>query len=598
MTRAWKTVMLTFLVVVLGACTGLPADGPVERGLPVNQVERQRVRPLDREEQPVRPGANPEQVVTGFLRANAAAIDDQSIVTSYLTSEASEEWASRPEVLVYASSTAWTVTSDADVVNVEVIPLGALDADGYYRTLPQDQTETLSFGLEQVSGEWRIATLPRGYGRFLTGGDFDNDVSGLYRKVTLYYPSRVDPKLLVPDQRWFQRGDGMATAVARAQMSTVPAYLQGAVTTGFPSGTRLTTSSVPVRAGLATVDVTEQLAASARGQQEMAWAQIAEALGQVDGVERVLLTVAGNDLPHRGASGPIQASSRPLGYALSRGMPTFGIIRRGSTLSTLDMADAELGPLPIPNLRLPESVGPMWKRLAASPDASVLAAVDRDGQRVLVSVGPAVDIFPTTLSNLTRPSVDRARFVWVAGSRGPSGSRQWRVRVLDPDDGKTYDVPSAWLGRRELLAVRVSPDGSRVVVVMREPGGSVMTVGVAGIVRDASMRPRSLNAPLELGVGKVASISDVVWLDERTLAAVGTGPEPEAPDRMFLISIGGHVTSRNLPEATSIAQIAAQPGGGEDRIVLRTSGNRLVTRAGDSWHTTSQVAIDIVAPGS
>ena len=62
----------------------------------------------------------------------------------------------------------------------------------------------------------------------------------------------------MPDSRWFPIGSRLATTLARAQLSAVPAHLAGAVTSGVPTGTRLAVNAVPVDNGKALVNLSSE----------------------------------------------------------------------------------------------------------------------------------------------------------------------------------------------------------------------------------------------------------------------------------------------------------------------------------------------------
>ena len=83
-------------------------------------------------------------------------------------------------------------------------------------------------------------------------------------------------------------------------------------------------------------------------------------------------------------------------------------------------------------------------------------------------------------------------------------------------------VDAPVLGRGELLAFRLSPDGSRVALVVRRGGGTVL--GVARISRSDTITVdgwRQLDLDTPLNTSKITSVRDVAWSDASTLQVLG-----------------------------------------------------------------------------
>ena len=197
-------------------------------------------------------GASPEDTIRGFLSAGYGFDDDHAIARSFLTQAASDEWKPDTGVTVHDNADASVkVTLSGRTVQVSTSPVAVLDGNGYYHEVAKGTPARASFGLARVGGQWRISSVPKGFGLWLSQYDMDR----IYRPFSINY---VDPvqRTLVADRRWFPVTAGLATTLARAQLDPVPDYLQGAVTTGVPLGTALTVAAVPVQSGRATVDLT------------------------------------------------------------------------------------------------------------------------------------------------------------------------------------------------------------------------------------------------------------------------------------------------------------------------------------------------------
>ena len=91
---------------------------------------------------------------------------------------------------------------------------------------------TAEFQLETVGGQWRIAALPEGFGRWIAS----TEVNRLVRPYAVHYVS-TSQRALIPDVRWFPV-DRLATRLARAQILPLPEHFDGAAVTAVPLGAR------------------------------------------------------------------------------------------------------------------------------------------------------------------------------------------------------------------------------------------------------------------------------------------------------------------------------------------------------------------------
>lgn len=601
--RSWRrglAAALIALVTGLTACSDLPATSPVERGLPLQSHTAQvQVKVGEK----AREGMDPDQLVRGFLTANAGFQDSQTEVTSYLAGGALDNWTPKTRILVHSGPAEWTIERpDESSISVSFQAQGYLDEMGYYHQLPPDQRVSANFGLDKVEGNWRIVSMPRDYGLWLSGDEFNSS----FQAVRLYYPSAADPTMLVPDVRWFAKGSGLATAVVKAQMEPPPDYLRGSVGAAVPSGTRLTVESVPVENGQATVDLTASVLAANQSERAQIWAQMAAVLTQVPGVDRVRLSSGGVLLDTPPTQPEHLADPIMLGFRMRPAAAGFGLLRRGAELNPVQVVDADLPFFPLTAPTLPTSIDPRWQKLGASPSGATLAAVNPANNSVLVVREGKPEIVPKVATQMTKPAIDRLGYIWVAGvnagaqGKGPT----WNVLASgSADSGKGlafHKVPAPWLGRRQITHLRLSPDGQRAVVVLRDPRVGADVIGISGVVRANDGSPRSLSEPMLLAESRIASVSDVVWADQVNLAVLGRGDPKAGPHLVWVVSLAGTAATRTTASepASTIVSLAVSPGGGEGELILRTSGSRFLTRVGSGWHTTTQVGTDLVVPGS
>ena len=171
------------------------------------------------EASPVAPGSSPEQVVTGFIRAAAASDDQYQVARSHLAPGPQTTWKPDSSVVVFTADSALTVeASGPDTVRAVARATARIDGDGRYQELPTNTSVAVEFGLGKVGGEWRITSVPEGFGTWLSESDLDR----LYDPFRIYFMSTTERRL-VPDVRWFPLGTGLATRLARSSWPVSPA---------------------------------------------------------------------------------------------------------------------------------------------------------------------------------------------------------------------------------------------------------------------------------------------------------------------------------------------------------------------------------------
>jgi hypothetical protein len=579
------------LVCAVSACGGLPSGGPVQQGMAVGEPAQQPIHVS-----PFGPvvGASAEETIRGFLSAGYGFEDDHAVARSFLTPAASDAWKPDVGVTVHGDTDASVKVTVADgTVRVATSPIAVVDGNGYYHEAPAGSVVRGSFGLVRVGGQWRISSLPNGFGLWLS----QYDMQRIYRPFSISYVDPVE-RTLVADRRWFPVTAGLATTLARAQLDPVPDYLRGAVSTGVPLGTELSVAAVPVQSGRATVDLTVRaLAADAMLRRAM-WAQFLSTLLQVQlpAVNEVSLRVDGArlDLPGLGES---LSSLADLDYRpTTTASPTLVLLRKGNTLTRVDpdgFGDVN------PPRRSPESnaaplprIQPGWIELAQSRDGKELAAIGGDRRDLSRWRGTTSHQLPAFGDHLTKPSYDGRDGLWVAGERG-GATRLW---VIDTSGssvsaGQPRAVDISRLGDRRIVSFRVAADDQRAVLITTKPDGTDVQVQVAGIVRAGNGTAQALAAPLRVG-WTLTSASSAVWVDDDTVAVIGRVGRTE-PQRPYLVDIGGPATGlQPVPDARSLTTT-----GGVRGLVVVTGRGVVLNKAGNGWQPLGE-GTDLVVPGA
>lgn len=556
--RAVGGVVAAVLALALAGCAGLPTAGPVGAGDGAVD-EPGTVFPLAYSPAA---GAEPRAIVQGFLAAGAAGLgDNYALARQYLAGRARTTWQPTEGVVVY--STAGTLVFEQVTetqISVTLPVVATLDADGRYAEgSPGAQQDAVFDLLKNSDGQWRISGLDDGV--LLSEPIFYS----VYRATPLYFltPTR---DMLVPEVRWFPQRNA-ATYAVRALLAGPSGWLRDAVTTAFPDGTRLAVESVPVDLeGNATVDLTAAVASANTADRALLKAQLGQVL-QLPRIRTVSVTIAGLPMVDPPAA-PIARDPSPAGnlQVLSDGR----LLRlTGTVLEPVET----VGPLVGLDPRSPASgVGGTPQVLLAGPDRLVLAPTPAQEAKTLL-----------TGSALIAPSIDRLGWVWSGPSLGTGGLTAVRV------DGTVVDVGVDWLEGRTVRGFRVSRDGTRIAVVSTGPDGP--TVDVAGIVRDDSGTPQRLGDRLRVGA-RLTDVTRVVWVDQGTLAVLGTSGTMTGPT-MHLVPVTGR--TRALPALEGAASIAA--GKGERALYLGSADGALHTLLGTSWVAVATDVTDPAFPG-
>lgn len=575
MRRGAIAVLGTVLIGLLTGCSGLSTDTAVQEGLAVSAANPPRIGYV-----PPPPGADatPERLVRGFIRAGSASDGDYEVARLFLTDRAAGVWKPDGEVTVFRTDTSPKVTPLAQSRwRLTVATAATITADGRYRPAAPGATKSVDFGLVKVDGQWRIDTLPTTFARWIE----TSDVGRLFRSYPVDYFSAVDDSL-VPDVRFFP-DDHLPTRVAAAQVAAVPAYLNGAVVTGFPPDARLRVGSVPVVDGVATVDLSGSFGGDSKARRAV-WVQLAASLTQLPEVASVMVQVDGSVFDFAGRIGGASSTLADLGAGGDRAPAGLPVVRTGATLRHVDPTSGN-GFGKDPKGNDPKSPFPAiaqeWRDLAVSRDLAEVAGVDAARSNVSRWLGDHRYEVPLAGSAVGKPAYDVRGWLWIPAVGARQADRLWAVdSSSDPANtslAKAQAVSAAWLTDRIVRSVRLPLDGQRVAVLSTDAGGGDARLDVAGVIRDDKDRPTGLSAPLRLAPNLTNAI-DVTWIGETDLAAVGVGAGAAGLSPV-IVGLSGDV------EVQSAVKSAASIGsaGGVRDLIVTTSDGRILSRAGTSW---------------
>jgi len=607
-------VVLLALLLALSGCVSIPSTGRVEAGGDVNQQGARSALRVTAAGPAA--GVDERQVVEGFLAA-VTGLDDFTVAREFLA-PAAGAWRPTERTVVYENALSFgPVVRDGGAASVLVRAsvVARIDESGRY-VAQRPVVEDLAFDLTQVGREWRIAALPPG----VLVSEVDRD--RVLTPLAVYFTDPTE-SYLVPDVRWFPQLTSSATSLTRALLGGPSAPYLGALQSAAPAGTRLDLSSVQVENGVATVDLTDEVLLADAGSRAVLLAQLRQTLRAVPEVSSVRVTVDGAQLEEPGGSDGLGSPSlvvdpgvdaRPLVLA----PPTVETDAQdgagtGATTGpepTTDAVDAEPSqpaepPQPeTPELQLDVDGRPLAPAgssvlrldldgaspvegtddlaeqvrtgLAIAQDGDSVAGLDATRSTLWLQQPGAAAVDVVTGRDLTTPSFDPPglSWVWTVSQGAPETDGVPEVLAAAPSP---VTVEARWLGAGdEVRALRVSRDGTRVLVVVARADGSV-AVQVRGVRRDATGRPLSLSQATFDVAPELADAVDASWVNDDSVVVLGrSGEEPLRP---VLAQVGGLTE----PLASTPGAVSVSAAVGERTVVVGTVDGTVLRRSGSLW---------------
>lgn len=553
--RALAALVLVVTGPWLAGCTGLPADGPVRTRSVADGGEGDALIDYT----PPGPGAGspPVPLVDSWLTAMTATPLSSIVAREFLTAGSSRSWVPERGTIAYGSQQ--LVPRPGGVVLLRLRDVVELDDRGAWRGDPTaGRGRDILLRLVRESGQWRISRPPN---RLLIPR---SQLDSQYQQLSLYFFDR-SAKVLVPEPVYVPRGAQAPTLLMAALLKGPATRLREVERTSFPAGAVLDGISVPVsRTGTAEVPLSDQVLKADDRELTMMFAQIAWTLGQVPGVQRLRVTVAGSPIDLPGSRedvgvGDFSEFDPSIAWAST---DLFGVRdRRVVTFRTGDeqRVSGPFGTLPL---------DPRW--IAVDPLAQHVAGVTADGRTVLDSdrdgepgraarVSDLRTVYPGG-TDVLRPVFDLHGQLWVV-DRTLAGARLSVVSGASTEP-VTTPVSAPGLTGADVSRFLVSRDGTRVVTAVRQGGRDGLLV--SRVRRDAKGKVLGMLPARRLRVdGAPAVIRDVAWRTPTDLAVL-TSPAPGVSD-VLLATIDGSST------ATGIVANAARFRGPAVRLVTSPS---------------------------
>jgi len=322
------------------------------------------------------------------------------------------------------------------------------------------------------------------------------------------------------------------------------------VANAIPAGATLPSHGVEVNDGVARVELNASMPPGESARESLQW-ELTRTLTQAADVSQVSVSLTGEVMEVAALPTPPSYSLDTLVGAGSSGV---GIISSSGVAPRASATDA-LNP-------------------TASPvDSSLVAWSGADGVYA-ERAGTAVAFLPGQAP--LGPSIDRYGWVW-----GPATSAS-TLSVGGGADG-AFDVAIESESAGEIRAVRVSPDGSRALVVR----GSTPSAWVGVIERGPGGRPQAVRSLEQVFLD--GAVIDASWTTSTGLAVAVRGGSGE-DDQLVTMTLGGLPSSLPLP--IRVSSMSAGASSASVVIVGTDDAGRkqVLVRSGALWQN---VVVDV-----
>jgi hypothetical protein len=502
-------------LLLLAGCATVPSESaPVVIGTAAPDAPGMVVKaPLS--------GREPDLLVCDFISAGASPTDRHAAARQYLTKAASAGWEDATSTTILDNVACLPddgagSAPDRSRILLRGDAVGTLSATGQYTVDPTSTPYAVVVDLEQVGGQWRIATPPTGV--VLRTSEF----KAAYRRLPVYF---LDPGLdtVVPDPRWVvDDPDSLAARLVDLLVAGPSSDLAPAVVSELPPqvSLRSNVSGMDAGGGPSTVRGNgvridfSGLGALDSSQRRLLAAQVVWTLDAASvGGPYVLLS-----------DGAPLDEAHPSGWTTSDVVSTDPAASPGASVAlhaVVGGALVEVGENAV--TPVPGALGGYSSLQAAalSRDGTRVAAVAAragGGSQLLVGPSGGGVVSAAAGDSMTRPtwSADGSA-VWVV----QDGATVLRVsQDVTTQAVSTQQVDSSTLATTpgSISALRLSRDGVRAALVV---GGQVV---VAEVTR-TDLGTVALSTPRVVAPSLGATATTLDWTTADTLLVVSTDPD-------------------------------------------------------------------------
>lgn len=539
-----RRLLIALLIPLLTACASIPTGSPLHVLDEVTSTPGlDPVRVIAR---PPSKSMSPQELIDGFIAAQASMADNYAVARLYLTAPLARSWNPTGVHIIDTAGTKYSGLSAA-ALRVSTEELGVIGDNARLTWWDEQLTESNVFTFQQTDDGYRLSRVPDQL--YMSALDFNRN----FAPVPLYFMG-ANFKSLVPDMVWVSKsGAAVATRVAQLLLAGPDGPLKNSVQTAIPNGTQLSPAAVTVTSGEASLNLDSRALQVTDAQRNAMVAQIAWTLSSVAGINAVRVTVANqavstkkfvvtrNDFANLAADQlPI---NRPL-FSVDASRLVRGASAKPDDLGALDSAQS----------------------IAVARDGSQLAFVTSGTAYIAPVTAPAARV--KLLDNVVDLDFDSSSRLWLVTANG----RLWIRDGVRPVQ-RVLEVP---VGQR-VSAIANSPDGSRVALVLEGPTGK--NLRLFGVTTTGTSV--ALGAPIRLELS-LTSVRDVSWLDSLQILVIGQrAVEEPSVFRLGLLS----AQTAPMGGPSGIAQLTATYG---EPPALLTNQGMLWILSSNQWVAVRQ----------
>ncbi|WP_435243682.1 LpqB family beta-propeller domain-containing protein [Streptomyces cucumeris] len=593
-------------VLLLTGCASMPDSGDVRRvdSSPRSDVDSQ-VRVYG-----VSPGKGeqPAELVSGFLEATTSDEANFATAKEYLTKGAAKSWDPFARTTVLAQAPEVRVETDpgdrdggGKTVVLSGKRIASVDAAHAYQ--PDEARYEERIHLTLSGSEWRIDGPPPGL--VLGESDFER----IYRSVNKYYfaklgpdaeDSRVGDNVLVADPVYLRRRIDPLTSTVSALLDGPTGWLDGVVSTSFPTGTALgrrgeklsldDSNSLRVRLNDRAANISRSRCVRMAAQTLFTVQNLGEGSSEVSSVK--LDRQNGSELCSLSSD-----AARAYAPDFVNGQPRHQYFV-DSEHRMVRLSDDEDRPRPVPGPFGADGAG--LGAVAVSRDERDAAGVTSDGRSLYVTgLTPGAERGRALLHSqggsaehgLTAPSWDGLGGLWVA-DRDPERPRLLRLRG---GTGQADEVRLPKLGGGRITALRVSADGTRIAMLVKHAGHTTLRLG--RIERKGTAEEPKLSVQgVHTVAPKLENVDTVSWAGDSRLVVAGR--ESAGVQQLQYVETDGspadvpEVPGPNGVEAITASEDQTRP------LLAQTRENGIVRLLPDTdWKTVDEDGTAPVYPG-
>lgn len=545
-----KKLIAAITALLLAGCAQIPTQIDVRSG-PEIASELEQEFAYYTPSGPVL-GAEQQQIVSGFLAAGTGPQGDYSVAREFLSKDFAQRW--KPDAAVLIRSGAPEFRAAGTGVQIVSLNITArLDEHGRYQDPPSNEPASLRFQLELEDGEWRISSAPDL--TVVTAPVF----SVVFKPYSVYFFDSQQRRL-VADSRWFPSRASTGTRLINAMLAGPSQWMEGAIRSAIPVGTKLTIDAVRVENGVAQVDFdSTALGADAIGRRLML-AQIRATLLQLTGVNEVAIYV--NSSPQD----ILPASVTPSRNGAEGIAMTEGVVRLGGGVQQ---------PLPGTAAFVQNNQPSQFATNSATDEVAFVTTTG-----VYLVGGSGISVRSQRISedsDVAALAFDPDGLLWVFPRR--SGGE---LQVFDNTTlVKSLVLPA--LGERQ--AAEFSPDGARLAVLLQVEGEARLEI--FSLTKDVRLMPNILYRAVQISTGIGVPIS-FTWQNQASVRVLELAPSGSTALNDY--PLAGPRSGVSIPPVKGRKIVS---GASEFATYMLGENQEIWSLTGGSWRQVLGSALDI-----